>query len=275
MSRMEFLHISDVHFQKNYSPFANRLINRTGADFTQRFRENMAHILERFPALDFALLSGDVAHEGSAEEYAGFLRLWNETCDLPLYAVPGNHDTDDIAALIPFAAVPRFDYVIEKGDLRIIGMDARGGQFGSGKLTEKQLAWLEEQLADGRESVLMLHQTPHISGEVEYLTWQTENPHMIYNSVKNTNLLGIFCGHTHKWFESFLGEIPCYTVDSITHGICATVEALTISNRTGFNHCVYENGRLTVTHHEIPTENIVEIIVQYDELTSEKGGEPC
>jgi len=266
MSRLEFIHLSDVHYQSEYSDFAKLLIARTGIDFTKHFRRNMAYIAERYQSLDFFLNTGDLVHAGTDEEYAAFARLWDELSGLPFYAVPGNHDKNGVGTQILGLTEPPFDYVRMHGDLQIIGMDARGGKFESGRLSREQLDWLRDVLSNGKDSVLLLHQTPHISGEVEYLVWQMEEPQALYEVVKDANLLGIFCGHTHQNFYSTLGTIPVYTVNSITHGIVATEEDMTLSNRTGFNHCVYENGVLTVEHIEIPADNPVEIVVLYTDF---------
>ena len=268
MSRVEFIHISDLHYQTEYSSFARKLSAQTGGDFTEQLRRSLAHILARVPDVAFFLLSGDLVHEGTAAEYRELHRLWDEICGRPVYAVPGNHDSD--ACGIGFwENEADCAYIHEASGLRIIGMDSRGGEYSSGLLSEAQLEWLREQLKDERDSVLMIHHTPHISGEEEFLIWQMQNPQALYDVVCDANILGIFTGHTHRTFESMLGRIPCYTVNSVTHGIDATEERMVVSNQTGYNHCVYENGKLTVEHIDIPVEKAVEIVVLYSELGEE------
>ena len=276
MRRAEFIHISDIHYQRRYSPFARRLIEKTGADFTSLFRRNMAHILQRHENIDFFLISGDLVHEGTIDEYRELRELWDEICGLPVYAVPGNHDSQAFASgflgeepMEPGEPTDRI-YCHDSG-LRIIAADARGGAYGTGRLSPTQLIRLREAVSEPGDAIFMLHQTPHVSGDEEFLIWQMENPGEVYEAVRESQLLGIFAGHTHKRFYSELGCIPCYTVDSITHGIEVGEDAMTVSNQAGYHHCLYEDGKLTVRYEAIFVMPYVEVRIPYSEFGAEEG----
>ena len=301
MNRAEFIHISDIHYQNEYSPISGRLISKTGVTFIEQFLQGMAYIQNRFRNIDFFLVSGDLVHEGGAEEYRELKEMWADICDLPVYTVPGNHDRDSYGhGFLETSDAPPFDseYIHPKSGLRILALDSRGGQYESGFLSSEQLSWLKERLsrnngrgngrnceldrtrghdraadyscecADNRnrDTILLLHHTPHVSGEIEFLTYQMENPQELYEVVKDSNILAIFCGHTHRHFLSTLGNIPCYTVNSITHEIHSDIDSMTLSNKTGFNHCIYEEGILTVQHICVPQEAPAEITMDYTEF---------
>ena len=270
MRQIRFIHISDIHFQQEYDDFAKRLNRLTKIDFTEQFKRSVAYILENYRDIDFFLFTGDLVHEKDVEDYRALEALWQEICGLPVYAVAGNHDLDDIGQIFFGAeAEPPFDYTCKHGALRIIGMDSRGGKYGTGLIEAGQLEWLRKQLDSEENSgpaILLLHHTPHTSGEEDFLLWQMENPEELEDVVKDSDIIGIFCGHAHTTFTSKLSGIPCFTVNSVTHGINSGEEAMTLSNQTGFNYCVFEGDRLTVEHVDIPQENHVELVIHYSEF---------
>ena len=271
MGRAEFIHISDVHYQKRYSPMVDRLTARTGVGITEQFAKGMAFIRGRYPRTGFFLLSGDLVHEGAEEEYQEFQRAWIEASGgAQLYAVPGNHDRDAFGAVFAREGdAPPFDSEHRHASgLRILAMDSRGGKHESGSLDEGQLRWLAEKLppGSGRDTILLLHHTPHISGEEEFLTYQMENPTELYEVVKDSGLLAIFCGHTHMAYSTRFGDIPCYTAGSITHSIECGMDSMTLGNRTGFHRCVFDNGRLDVEYVDIVPEKLAEVTIDYSEF---------
>jgi len=87
MNRAEFIHISDIHYQNEYSPISDRLISKTGVNFIEQFRQGMAYIQKSFQNIDFFLISGDLVHEGGAEDYRELKEMWADICDLPLYTL--------------------------------------------------------------------------------------------------------------------------------------------------------------------------------------------
>lgn len=269
MAACTFFHISDIHYSHSYDAFANRLIARTGLDFTRQLEYGMAHIRQNYGLPDFFLLTGDLVHNGSEEEYGSLRSLLTELCGgAPVYAGPGNHDTDAYGpGFLQTESPPPFDreYTDPSSGLRILAMDSRGGAYESGFLCEDQLAWLSDRLADGggKKTILALHHTPHISGEEEFLIHQMENPQSLFEVVKDSGLLAIFCGHTHKAFASRLGDIPCYTAGSITYGVDCGMESLVLSNETGFHRCLYENGQLTVEYISIPAPGEIKLEIPY------------
>ena len=269
MNRTEFIHISDIHYQNQSSPMATRLTSKTGVSFIEQFGQGMAYILNQYKEIDFFLISGDLVHESNAEEYRKLKKMWADICNLPVYTVPGNHDRDTYGyGFLETTDDPPYDreYIHAKTGLRILALDSRGGKYETGFLSSGQLNWLNEKLSRDLDTIILLHHTPHISGENEYLAQQMENPRDFYEIVKGSCVIAVFSGHTHKSFFSTLGDIPCYTVNSITHEINSGMDSMTLSNKTGFNHCLYENGRLTVRHICIPQDNPVEITIDYAEF---------
>ena len=91
MRPITWLHLSDVHLRPRDAWQQDLVLRAMCADIRNR-RDTLA--------LDFVLLSGDLAFSGKPEEYeiaATFLDALSEACGVPtasIYCVPGNHDID-------------------------------------------------------------------------------------------------------------------------------------------------------------------------------------
>jgi predicted MPP superfamily phosphohydrolase len=95
MSALVFIHLSDIHFQRNagttYDPYAD-LRNELELDLAQFSREN-------FSKISAILVTGDIAYSGHPDEYA-FAASWLEKISglialspaEDVFVIPGNHD---------------------------------------------------------------------------------------------------------------------------------------------------------------------------------------
>lgn len=272
MDRIEFVHISDFHFQLCYSRSPiQQLTDKTGRSLTDMLVSGLCEIRENHPRLDFVAVTGDLTQHGAAADYDQLCAVMLEHLpDVPIFATPGNHD--DMAVPLDFSVFPTAAgtplCVCGFRGLRIISLDSRGGKYESGLVKAEQLAALAKLPASNAGSILLLHHTPHISGETEHLIYQMENPQDLYDTIRGMDIKAIFAGHTHKHFTSMLGEIPCYTAESLTYGIETGFDSMIIHNRTGYNHCVLENGILTVRHIIIEPQEYKEAVIIYSEMDS-------
>ena len=253
---VRFVHISDPHFNTDYSNSRISPLNeKTGLTLTERLIAAVGHINENYPETDFFLLTGDLVYNGTVEEYAVFRALMDGlTGGRPCYVALGNHDTDSFwrgwLGISPGGSYNRA-VVHEKSGLKIISLDSRGGPYGSGSLSRGQLDWLRYQLSEGGPSILLLHHTPHI-GDIEYLRYQMPDSRALYDTLRDLSILGIFTGHTHMRFESMFGAIPCHTAPSVTFGIVTDLVSMTLTDKTGYNYCVFSDGKLTVENVDLP-----------------------
>jgi 3',5'-cyclic AMP phosphodiesterase CpdA len=130
-------------------------------------------LLERKPALcplDGVLLTGDISDDGSPESYdLAFREL--ARLDLPVYAVPGNHDHRDSLrqALSARSWMPTngpINWVVDLPDTRLIGLDTLVEGQGAGRLQPETLDFLTQALttAGARAVVVALHHPPLFTG---------------------------------------------------------------------------------------------------------------
>ena len=92
MHAIQWLHISDFHLQEEQSKRQNAVLDAMLEDIARRRRDGLA--------VDFVLVTGDLAASGKASEYKlvkEFLDKLSSTIGLSsdlIYCVPGNHDVD-------------------------------------------------------------------------------------------------------------------------------------------------------------------------------------
>jgi len=140
----------------------------------ERAHRALARVQALRPRPDCLVITGDLADHGEAAEYEAALGLL-ERLDLPVHAVPGNHDHAPrmLAALegggyVRAAADEpgRCWYRVDYPGLRLLCCDSSVPGRDDGELGPTQLAWLDREL--GRDpdvpAVLALHHHPVPSG---------------------------------------------------------------------------------------------------------------
>ena len=140
-------------------------------DTAQRLARCVRHVLERRPAPDVVLATGDLVDAGSDEEYRR-LRDLLAPLGTPLYLIPGNHDDRDAmrrvfsdhAYLGPIGEPVR--YCVAGHPVRLLALDTTVAGETGGALDTRQIAWLDEQLSDApREPTLVfMHHPPFRTG---------------------------------------------------------------------------------------------------------------
>ena len=92
---LKFIHITDTHLLNQSADVFHSINTR------KSFERVLCQSLAEYPDADFLLLTGDISQTGAAESYQ-LLQSIIEQVDIPIYCVPGNHDTPQyLQALIP------------------------------------------------------------------------------------------------------------------------------------------------------------------------------
>ena len=157
---IRFLVFSDLHFEEM-------------ADGPRRVEE-LAAALER-EAPDFCVCLGDLCEPEPAN---AFIRERLEGCGVPVYYALGNHDTDTHSPeeALRFLGLERPWYSFDRGEYRFIVLNAcycekdgevlpyhRRNYKGEGSvyplIPDEELAWLEGELAGGKRTVILSHQS--------------------------------------------------------------------------------------------------------------------
>jgi 3',5'-cyclic-AMP phosphodiesterase len=137
-----------------------------GPDTVERLAEAVQSVRALPDRPDAVLVTGDIADNASAEEYATARELL-ERIGVPVYPLPGNHD--DRATLrssfdLGDGGAP-VQYDVDLGPVRLVVLDTTRPGDDAGELDEPRLAWLDEALAEStRPTVVALHHPPIVLG---------------------------------------------------------------------------------------------------------------
>jgi len=176
---VKFAHITDVHISDRDRSWS------TVVSLAPQLLQNAFQYVNAIDDLDFVYLTGDVLDTGTRTEAEAFNRVM-ETLQKPWHFIPGNHDgyvdPNHPIALTPEEAVMMIDprmgqdrtpeaqrsyYSREvKPGVRVIGLDSRLAEDWSGLVDAQQLAWLEHELNQTRNDVVILavHHPLHALG---------------------------------------------------------------------------------------------------------------
>jgi 3',5'-cyclic AMP phosphodiesterase CpdA len=203
--------ISDLHV-KPRGVLAYRRVD-TAAALVRCVKE-----LNRFaPRPDLVVISGDLVDRPSTEAYDHLVGLLTPL-DLPLAAIPGNHDDRNLmrAALPQPYASPRgaMHSVREIGGVDVVLIDSVTPGENYGTLDADGLAWLETALSASttRPALLFLHHPPFATGIV----------HMDVQNLRNSGDLAAILGRHRRARLVAAGHVHRATLTSFA-GIAATI----------------------------------------------------
>jgi Icc protein len=194
-----------------------------GIDPLERFEQGLAHALDHHPDAKGIIISGDLVHRGSLQEYER-LKASLANCPLPVHLMLGNHDdranfctafnpdTSDTHGFVQF----RLDF----GDHTILCLDTKdqdGPDPHSGYICAKRLTWLDSQLKDARgQFVTVIAHHPPLD------IWF---PGMDAIKLRNGGALTVrakwfhqlICGHVHRTIMGSLQGLPFAILKSTCH----------------------------------------------------------
>lgn len=187
----------------------------------------LAHVAALDVRPDLLLLTGDVTEDGTPEAYAEARRLLS-ACDLPLLAIPGNHDDREAfrAAFADQTWMPRegpLHWCVDRDALRLIGLDCTVPGRHHGALDAASLAWLDQALADApeRPTMLVLHHPPFMSGIWYMDAYRYRDDAPLAEVVRrHPQVEAVLCGHMHRvmfrrWAGTVVASAPstCTEID--------------------------------------------------------------
>lgn len=210
---MQIVQISDTHISRDHPARASELAACI------RFINRMD------PAPDIVVHTGDVAHDGLAEEYDIARRLL-DGLDAPYFVIPGNRDnrqelTKAFADGRHIRSGMEFiQYPVERPDARLIFIDTVSHAGNKGNLCAARLAHVETMLsADAsRPSLLFLHHPPFEVGIIpdpfQYENWAAVEAFEALLA-RHRQVRGVICGHVHRNVQASIGSVRASTVSCV------------------------------------------------------------
>jgi 3',5'-cyclic-AMP phosphodiesterase len=220
-------HLSDTHARPE-GAFAYGIVDTNAA-----LARAVDAVLALRPRPDAVLISGDLAHEGLAEEYRVLRRQLDRLAPVPVHVVPGNHDRrDELRAAFPdrprLREHPVFvQYAADLGPLRLLALDTVVPGRDHGELCPERLAWLDARLAEApdRPALVMMHHPPIACGI----------GHMDDIACRDADALGgvigrhrhverVLCGHHHRPIQARWRGTLVSVAPSVAHQVALDLE---------------------------------------------------
>jgi len=166
---VSWVHFGDLHIttgdQQNYADFKSIIAN------TNLYLKN---------GVNFAVLPGDNANDDAESEYQ-LIKAATDNLQVPLYAVPGDHDHKVDIGLYQKYMEPKLYQSFNAGGYHFVFLDVMAG------ISSGEQSWLQSDLAaasaEGRKSVLFMHSYGYA--------------YQLQNLIQKYNVIMLDTGHTH------------------------------------------------------------------------------
>ena len=208
--------ISDTHIDLDSPNCAARLAN---------LEQCVADINRLDPLPDVVIHTGDMAHDGTPEDYAAVKPVL-DALRCPLYVAAGNRD--DRAALRAAFPVgrdllpgtPFLHYSVDTFPVRLIAVDTLSDHGNQGDFCRVRSDGLRAALAEdpSKPTVVFMHHPPFEVTESDY-------PHQFdpWEAVAEvgralegqTHVVAVFCGHAHRDAPGEIAGVPVASTPSV------------------------------------------------------------
>lgn len=224
-SASKFIHITDSHLLDHPDD------EFYGLNTLKSLETVLSQSLVRYPDTDFILFTGDISQTGSKRSYNIFQSIIQQY-DLPLYCVPGNHDSPGLLQkLIPTSPVDAISIInFSSFSLVLVNSQVAGQNYG--KINQRCLRRLEEHLHLNQHqlTIVAIHHPP-ISVNSKWLDElglqnQAELLHIINKNPGNALVLS---GHVHQEVDYRRDRLRILTTPSTCHQFEANCDHM---NRT-------------------------------------------
>ena len=165
---------------------------------------------------DAILLTGDLVHQ---PEEAAYRRLGGilATFEIPVYCLPGNHDTPELIYRHLVSGKIYMEKCFITPDWAIIMLDTWQAGNHSGRMDREELETLEQLLHQYRDRhcLLCLHHHP-VSINCPWMdSMSLENPQDFFNIVDQfKQVRGILWGHIHQEFDRDRNQVKLMSTPS-------------------------------------------------------------
>ena len=247
---MRFLHLSDIHFLRNYPKAEsgyNSIFNNITSPLTQ-----IKRCIDRIDLKEiaFIIITGDLVESGDFEDYKVLRENLNEIFgDTPYIVTLGNHDNKEAFYKGWFdkeANEEAYNHVEEIAGVRIVSFDNSQYKNSNGMISEKQKKWLKKVLSKdtNKDTILMIHH--HILKE-QFVTPSVEVDEEFEEIIKSSSVIGVFSGHTHHPYNGVFAGKPYFTARSLSFiGINEEDGTVRFEEAAGFNLCTYTDGNISI-----------------------------
>ena len=214
---MIIVQISDTHIF---------LPEREGRDRIRDLRLAVCEINNLNPQPDVVIHTGDISHNATEEEYLAAKELLDKL-KAPLFVIPGNRDrremmSNTFASNIGEGKEEAFiQYTLDQWDTKIILLDTLEEGDRLGTLCNKRLDDLAHILNADKEkpTAIFMHHPPYdvIEAPEPFQFDSRETVERLSKILENnSNIQGIYCGHSHRATTGSFCEINALTIPALS-----------------------------------------------------------
>ena len=226
--------LTDLHIRE-----PGRLAYRR-VDTSRYFRAMVDSVLALQQRPHAVVISGDLTDFGRPVEYASLRDQIAplEAAGLPVYLMPGNHDSrDEMRRSFPahgYLGDGRFvQFAVDVGPLRLLALDTVVSGRSEGALDAERLAWLAKQLdaVAGRPVVIAMHHPPFqtLIGHMDKMGLLAGAPELEALVARHPNVERIICGHLHRAIDARFGGTIASTAPGPAHQVCLDLDPDAVS----------------------------------------------
>lgn len=246
---MNILHISDIHFRKDYGQYETGykgMIAKMDNPLLQ-LKKCLDEVRKK-QKIDLLLISGDLTEDGEVSDYA-YLKTWlsKEIGDTPIIVTLGNHDIkpnfyqgwlEEDASEESYNIIETFD------DFYIISFDSSVYEMADGQMSDKQFSWLKEQLEKYQDKSIILMTHHHLLNE-QSSTPRLPESNKLIKMISRYPILCLLNGHTHHAYVGDVKGIQYYTAGGMSFvGEDEGQGNVRFDQRFGYNLYELEQGKI-------------------------------
>ena len=213
---MRILQISDFHLRGD-GKLSFQVVDT--ASFLKSTKAHLEHVF----ALDgqkpdMIVVTVDIADSGDEKAYLMVYEALS-SFNVPVYAVPGNHDRRDRMVRIlkgwtipnPQTA-PFLCYAVQTEEARLLFLDTLNPGSHAGHMREAELAWLDNELQSNKNvpTLIFMHHPPFITG-LPAMDEPFENREEMRTVLMKAPWARLCCGHMHRPIFTVWAGVPCVT----------------------------------------------------------------
>lgn len=221
-------HISDTHFN-------GTRVNR------QRVESTLSYIAARADGINALLVSGDIADEGTLEQYREAFGVLHSPQagerTVPMLITPGNHDVNENFSEVFLGAAepgPLNSAQLIDGVLFVVADSSIPGRS-DGHLSDETLAWMSAEIAavgPNTPVIVVFHHPPATLGMPFMDTiMQTGTDRLADLVATHPNIVGFLCGHTHSGAVTHFAGRPLCVAPGVASTLNLPFEGDEILNR--------------------------------------------
>jgi Icc protein len=202
---------------------------------------------------DVIVLTGDLVHEGTEEDYQYLRRMIEqERAGIPVIPVLGNHDLKACfyRGYLGEERDGRYYGKYELGGYRFLFLDTATERNGCGSIPDEQVDWLEEELkTPAEQGTILLGHHPLASQQAWF---HTDYSKKFCEVIQKSDVFAYLCGHAHYAETRTILGIQQITAESFAWGVETVSPTDVIYTETrGYNTCWVEGRNVIVHPHQV------------------------